>query len=153
MSTQKTFKQQALSLVQTINDLGNPFLNETEELLTLDKHNVLDASVVSKVHKAETRGKDEYNNHRKLVLVDRTSSMHETIKKNSLRLFRSPTPKIQTTHAEQITILKNDVDIFSRLYIATQHREVDMGTFFKHENHPYPHSLSDKGNTSAGKEV
>ena len=39
----------------------------------------------------------------------------------------------------------DDVDLFSRLYIVMQHREGDMGTFFGHENHPYPPSLFDRG--------
>ena len=42
-------------------------------------------------------------------------------------------------------MLKHDVELFSRFYIVMQHRESDMGTFFKHENHPYPPSLSDRG--------
>ena len=49
-------------------------------------------------------------------------------------------------------MLKHYVELFSRLYIVMQHRESDMGTFFKHENHPYPHSLSDRGKLRQGKE-
>ena len=33
----------------------------------------------------------------------------------------------------------------SFLVIVIQHRESDMGTFFGHENHPYPPSLFDRG--------
>ena len=35
-STQKSFKEQALNLVRVINDMGNPFLVDSDELLTLD---------------------------------------------------------------------------------------------------------------------
>ena len=52
--------------------------------------------------------------------------------------------------AGQIKMLKHDVELSSRLYIVMQHREGDMGTFFKHENHPYPPSLSDRGNLRLG---
>ena len=48
-------------------------------------------------------------------------------------------------------MLKHDVDLFSRLYIVMQHREGDMANFFKHENHPYPPSLSDRGKIRLGK--
>ena len=48
-------------------------------------------------------------------------------------------------------MLKDDVALFSQLYIAMQHREGDMNTFFMHENHPYPPSLSDRGKLRLGK--
>ena len=48
-------------------------------------------------------------------------------------------------------MLKHDVELFSRLYIVMQHREGGMATFFKHENHPYPPSLSDSGKLRLGK--
>ena len=45
-------------------------------------------------------------------------------------------------------MLKYDVILFSRLYIATQHREGNMKTFFEHETHPY--SLSDRRKLQQG---
>ena len=48
-------------------------------------------------------------------------------------------------------MLKSNVELFSCLYIVMQHREGDMSTFFKHENHPYPPSLSDRGKLQQGK--
>ena len=35
-STQRIFKEKAASLVQVINELGNPFLDDSHELLGLD---------------------------------------------------------------------------------------------------------------------
>ena len=46
--------------------------------------------------------------------------------------------------------LKDDVTLFSKLYIAAQDRESDLGNFFQHENHPYPLSLSDRGTLRTG---
>ena len=85
------------------------------------------------------------------VITDRTQSIHVPIKKNSLALFRSPKSKIKSKQAGKIVMLKNDVSLFSRLYIVMQHRDCDMSTFFKHENHPYPPSLSDSGKLRLGK--
>ena len=149
--TQKTFREQTLSLVETINEMSNPFLHDTPELLMLDTQNVLNESVVSTVCTVEAIGRDQYNMYHKSVIVERTRSIHDPIKKNSLPLFRSPTPKTKSKQAGQISILKGDVELFSRLYIVMQHREGDMNTFFKHENHPYPPSLSDSGKLRQGK--
>ena len=41
--------------------------------------------------------------------------------------------------------------MFSRLYIATQHRTGDLDEFFTHENQPYPPSLFEFGNLRFGK--
>ena len=37
---------------------------------------------------------------------------------------------------------KTDCNLFSHLFIACQSREGDLDEFFRHENHPYPPSLS-----------
>ena len=70
---------------------------------------------------------------------------------NSLPSFRCPAPKTKRKQAGQISLLKHDVELFYRLYIVMQHREGDIATFFKHENHPYPPSLSDRGKLQLGK--
>lgn len=125
-STQKTFKEQVLLLIQTIKDMGNPFLESTDELLNLDTQNVMDESVRDTVRSVESLGKDQYRNYQKSVLLDCTHSIHNPIKKNSLALFRHPKPKPKTKQAKQISMLKDDVALFSRLYIVAKHREGDM---------------------------
>lgn len=99
----------------------------------------------------ETVGKEKHAAYYESVVKDRTCSIHEPIKKNSLPLFRCPTPKTKSKKAGQISMLKHDVELFSRLYIVTQTRDGDLGTFFQHENHPYPPSLSDRGKLRQGK--
>ena len=42
-------------------------------------------------------------------------------------------------------MLKDNVALFSRLYIVAKLRDCDMASFFKHENQYYPPSLSDYG--------
>ena len=49
-STQRTFKQQVLALVETIEDMDNGFLENTPELLSLDNHHVIDESVSDSIH-------------------------------------------------------------------------------------------------------
>ena len=88
LSTQKTFKLNVLSLVQAIKDMGNPFLNQSEEILTLDTGNVLDESVVDTVHTIEELGKEQFESYYKSVLVDHTCSIHKPMKKNSISLFK-----------------------------------------------------------------
>ena len=44
-SVQKDFKQEAASLIQIIEEMGNPLLDDSNELLALDTRNVLGESV------------------------------------------------------------------------------------------------------------
>ena len=151
MSTQNTFRKQARSLVQVINEMSNPFQDDGPELLALDTRNIIDDSVINTVRTIEAVGKDQYETYKKSVITDMTQSIHSTIKKNALPLFRSPSPKTKSKKAGQVSMLRDDVALFSRLYIVMQHRECDMDIFFKHENHPHPPSLSDNGKLRQGK--
>ncbi len=85
-----------MSLAQVINELGNPILDDSDELLALDTRNVLNESVVTTVRTVLSLGRDQYAKYCKEVITDRTHSIHEPIKKNSLPLFRCPHPKAKT---------------------------------------------------------
>ena len=45
-ATQRTFKKQVTALTETIQKMGNPFLDDFEELVTLDSRNCAEKSVV-----------------------------------------------------------------------------------------------------------
>ncbi|KAK1891786.1 50S ribosomal protein L13 [Dissostichus eleginoides] len=92
MSTQKTFKEQALALVYTISGMSNPFLDDTPDLLMLDTWNIIDESAVNTVCTVESVGRDQYNKYHVTVIRDRTHSIHEPIKKNSLPLLDAQHP-------------------------------------------------------------
>ena len=46
LAAQKTFKEEVTGLVEVFNKMGNPFLDDSDELLALDTRKVLDESVV-----------------------------------------------------------------------------------------------------------
>ena len=52
--------------------------------------------------------------------------------------------------AKQLTSLKSDVGLFSRLYIGCQTRDGNLEEFFRHENQASPPALSDSGNLHLG---
>lgn len=49
--------------------------------------------------------------------------------------------------------LTNNCSLFSRLHIACQSRDGDLDNFFKHENQPWPPSLSKLGELRTGKKA
>ena len=110
----------------------------------------MDESVTESVQKVEVLGMEQYNNFIKERLVDCTVPITDVLSKNKLALFSSPTPKRPSKQKMQVTALKNDCSLFSRLYIACQIRDGDLDTFFKHENQTTPPSLSQGGQIRLG---
>ena len=109
--------------------MGNPFLDQSDELLTLDLANVMDQSVVETVRTIEALGKEQFQSYYKFVLVDCTTSIHEPIKRNNLPLFKRPKLNQKPKQSRVIENLKNDVSLFSRLYIVAKNRDCDAHIF------------------------
>ena len=66
----------------------------------------------------------------------------DVILKNKLVLLTHPPRKPPSKQKMQVTVLKNDCNIFSCLYISCQTRSGDLETFFMHEDQTTPPSLS-----------
>ena len=99
-SSQVTFTQQVKRLVKVIEELGNPFLEESTDLVRLDTRDIADPTVVSTVQQAEEIGKKQYKTFVADRLLERTVPLTEPIKKNKLPLFsRSSKREIQEKFA------------------------------------------------------
>ena len=105
-----------------------------------------DASVVDTMHKVQEIGLRQYKKFVKDVIDERTASIHDAISKNTLPLFKRQQPKQISKASLKLTAVTSDRYLFNRLCIASQHRGGDLEEFFKHENQPYPPSLSEFGN-------
>ena len=47
--------------------------------------------------------------------------------------------------ATKQNVVKDDGELFSKLFISCQSRYCNLFDFFRHENHPFPAALSDGG--------
>ena len=114
-----------------MNILGNPFMNDTEELIKLDTGDVMSDELIKTLRTVEHLGNSQYEEFQKSVLIDGSRLIHEPIKKNSLPLFKCPTIKEKSKQQDKIARLKANISLFFH--------------FFQHENNPFPASLSDRG--------
>ncbi len=57
LPTHQSFREHVLILAKTISDMGNPFINDTAELLMLDTCDVMNESVTSTVHTVDNLGR------------------------------------------------------------------------------------------------
>jgi len=76
------------NLCDVLRRTGNPFLDDFPELVTFYSRDCADISVVESVEKLDKLGKEQYQKYVKDVIKDRSSSIHNPIKKNNLPLFR-----------------------------------------------------------------
>ena len=130
MAVQVTFASEVQALVEVIEDLGNPFMEESGDLLVLDTRDIADPAVVTNVRGIEKKGHDQYDSFVTDQLVEPTSLVSDTISKNSMPLFNIPSKRTPSKATQMITSLKSDCALFSRLYIACQTRDGDLDNFF-----------------------
>ena len=134
------------SLITTMKEMGYLFWDTSGDILVLDTRVVAEVAVVDSVSKMKKLGEDQRKDFFKKRLVDRTNTVNETIRKNTLRLFSRHLGKRKSHAQPQLLSLKHESNLFSTLYIACQVCDADLDDFFQHENHSFPRSLSDYGN-------
>ena len=150
-SNQKSFMKDVSSLINTMQEMGNPFSEDSQDLIALDSKQIMPEEVIDFVKGAKMIGEDQYE----LFVTERLQrgnvAITDTIKHNKFALFGTPTEKKRSNKEQKMVALKNDCPLFSRLYIACQAREGNLEEFFRHENQPFPPSLSVSGKLRHGK--
>ena len=149
-SVQNAFLKNVKSLVSSVEDLGNPFKEDSGDLLALDTKDIMPAEVVESVQNIKKIGQSQYKAFVSERMVERTKPITHPIKRNKLPLFSRPTTKSVSKKQAQVSALKDDCLLFSRLNISCQTREGDLEEFFRHENQPWPPSLSQHGQLRQG---
>ena len=121
--------------------MGNPFQEESNDLLTLDTKDIAHTSVHELVSTHYERGADRFCAFLKDLESQEESLFYKPLKKNKLNFFKQQYVATNTKHKA----LKEDCNLFSRLFISCQSRQCDLREFFKYENQPFPAALSDNG--------
>ncbi|KAK3097011.1 hypothetical protein FSP39_005574 [Pinctada imbricata] len=149
-SVQRNFKSQVHGLCDAICESGNPFTDESSDLLVLGSRDILPSNVVDTVDKIYLEGEKQYNAFVEERFRKREKSLYDPIHQNKFALFNSPAPREVAKEKQNITSLKQNCSLFSQLYIACQVRDGDLDDFFRHENQDTPPSLSQYGSLRTG---
>ena len=139
--------KQVQSLAEVFTECGNPFIDESGDLLVLDTRNIMTPEVVSTVNCIETLGQEQYKLYCKERLDTKVKLISNVIPRNKLSLlFRSPVKRLKAKHQMTISTVKQNCALFSQLYISSQVQNGD----FRHENLPHPSALSEFGKLRFG---
>ena len=121
--------------------MGNPFQEDSGDLLTLDTKDIAHTRAVALLGQRYDRGKEQFLKFMDALESGDENMFYQPIKKNKLAFFKqgpaASNPKQKT--------LKEDCRLFSQLFISCQSRKCDLQEFFKHESQPVPAALSDNG--------
>lgn len=144
---QRKFCDQCFALKETFLKFDNPFQIDTPELIALDTRCVVSEEAVENLHNFEKRGVAAYEQYVKERLVNKNISVHEKIPQIKWQIFSLPK---KTQHKSQVAVLKDEVNLFVRLFIICQAREFNLAEFFRHENQMCPPALSSNGILRSG---
>lgn len=103
------FFEDVKSLLTGIEDLGNPFLEASEDLVVLDTKEIVGPAAVGSLRQIEAVGREQCNTFITERLVNRTKSLYEPIKRNNFSLFNSSPQKETSRMAQQLSTMKSDV--------------------------------------------
>ena len=138
LSAQKSFLEKVEALSTVLKEMGNPFREESADLLALDSKNIADPALAELVGSHHKRGKEKFQSFLE-GLENEECTFYHPIKKNTASFFKQEQP----VRSSKEKVLKDDCQLFSRLFISCQNRQCDLQEFFKHENQSSPASLSD----------
>ena len=141
MRAQQVFLEKADKLTRVLQDFGNPFQEESSDLLSLDTKDIAQSSALELLSKHYDRGIEKCHEFMKGLESQGQELFYKSITRNTVNFFKQESA---TTDSKE-KILKADRNLFSQLFISCQNRQCDLRQFFKYENQPIPASLSDSG--------
>ena len=115
---------------EAIEEFGNPFQEESQDIFVLGGKVVADVSSVTRMQKIELIGKEQYKKFVTDHLDKRNVPLNEPISKNKLDFFSTVAKKKLSRRDKHFSSIKKDCSLFSRLYVACQTREGDLDEFF-----------------------
>ena len=114
-TVQATFGKDVLSLISVMENLGNPFEEESTDLV-LNSKEIADHAAVETVKNIQRIGQEQFQTFVKERLIERSKAIDDVVHRNRLKLFKSTTQKSASKGMLQVASLKCDVELFSRLY-------------------------------------
>ena len=92
-SVQSAFVKDVQSIVNVMEDFGNPFEEESQDLLVLDIKEIAPSAAVDTLRRAYEVGQLYFDNFARERLVKRTKPLEDAIYRHELNIFGQP-PKV-----------------------------------------------------------
>ncbi|CAC5360780.1 unnamed protein product [Mytilus coruscus] len=135
-----------LKLVQTLQSWTNPF-ETSEQLSGLSSGTVVSSELLCDLLNAYEKGKLASENFITERLIQKSTDIFKPIKRQSLLTFSTKEIKGKQLMADKNNTLKADRNLFGRLLVIAQTRQLDMREVLQFELGPLPWSLANVDGT------
>jgi hypothetical protein len=146
---QKRFFTQLKALLDCVESgiVGNPFLEKTADLVTLDTGEVMPPAVHESLQSAIDRGQELFDSFIQERLLAPSKALSDTVPKITPYTFSNrPDISSKTKRKKVETSNRANESLVTRMFLSLQARpESDLHDFFRHENSREPPSLSANG--------
>ena len=109
------------TLVSVIEELGNPFEETSEDIVSLMSKDIADTSMCTMLRKIDTLGKEQYTVFVRGRLIDLSKPLEDSITRYNLCLWTT-----STKDKQKLKLSRTDCQLFSKLYIGCQNREGNL---------------------------
>ena len=135
---QSTFAKDVNALINTFNELDNPFSENSGDLITLDTKDIMNEDAVKSIFLAKQLDAQQYAAFVSNRVINCKLPITDTLPRNNLVLFHTQLNKKCSKLLLKTVQLKKDCQLFARLFIACQSRESDLEIFFLMKINLYP---------------
>ena len=120
------FNTNIQSLLHTMKELGNPFEEEGDELVSLVSKDIVSPDAVLTLKKIKATGESQFNTFVEERLRIGSIPLNEAIPRNKFSLFGEKAKRNPSKNAGKLKTAKQDTRLFARLYIGCQSRDGDL---------------------------
>lgn len=137
---QAAYHKDVRSLADVLDDFGNHFEEEGKDLIVLDSKVVAEEGGVSRMQQIEDLGVKQCDTCTFISdrLMQRTKPLDDPISRHKLS-FETPSMKTISKAQQQLSYMKSDCSLFSRLFIACQSRNANLDEFLNMKSKRAPH--------------
>ena len=107
-SVQKTFFKDVQALISVLQEMGNPFTEDSTELIVLGTQEIMSECVVQAIKTAKQKGQSQYDQFVEERSVRCSKDITDTIHRNKLPLFGTTENPASNKTRNQISVLKSD---------------------------------------------
>ena len=134
-ASQVKFFNDVLQLEKAFEEFGNLFFNSSFDLVSFGTNTLDSKEQIRYPYDIREAGKQQFKKYWNKAVVNNTSAISNTIKNNKCEIFSTSKSKTPSKLHQNLKVVKNDVGLFSRLFIDSQTRDGDLHTFFAHESY------------------
>ena len=125
-ATKRKFQQDVKLLASAIEDLGNPFADDSLDVHALDTKLVTSKEAIRDFNQLLTTRNEQVQQFYKQRLLNREVPITDAIPKNGYLFFTQKKARTSSKVEEKLKMAKSDVALFSRLFISFQARQGDL---------------------------